>query len=90
MKALGFEVTKQQVIEMMKQFDPSSSGHIVYQDFVSLSRLYGIGINAGSVTDKILSRDPMEEISLAFKLFDDDNTGECGRRFETSTQGQYL
>eukprot|EP01053_Blabericola_migrator_P005611 Blabericola_migrator_1__5610@NODE_2853_length_2284_cov_156_691024_g1789_i0_p2_GENE_NODE_2853_length_2284_cov_156_691024_g1789_i0NODE_2853_length_2284_cov_156_691024_g1789_i0_p2_ORF_typecomplete_len166_score47_52EFhand_7/PF13499_6/7_7e13EFhand_7/PF13499_6/2e14EFhand_8/PF13833_6/0_23EFhand_8/PF13833_6/1_3e08EFhand_8/PF13833_6/0_023EFhand_8/PF13833_6/2_3e11EFhand_11/PF08976_11/8_6e11EFhand_11/PF08976_11/1_4e08EFhand_6/PF13405_6/1_2e07EFhand_6/PF13405_6/5_2EFhand_6/PF13405_6/0_00038EFhand_6/PF13405_ len=63
LKALGFDVTKQQVLELMKQYDPSNTGYIVYNDFVLL------------MTDKMLSRDPMEEIALAFKLFDDDNTG---------------
>eukprot|EP01057_Protomagalhaensia_wolfi_P005194 Protomagalhaensia_wolfi_Nauph_80__5193@NODE_556_length_2294_cov_215_958758_g401_i1_p3_GENE_NODE_556_length_2294_cov_215_958758_g401_i1NODE_556_length_2294_cov_215_958758_g401_i1_p3_ORF_typecomplete_len187_score41_16EFhand_7/PF13499_6/2_1e15EFhand_7/PF13499_6/3_6e14EFhand_8/PF13833_6/0_001EFhand_8/PF13833_6/8_1e09EFhand_8/PF13833_6/0_06EFhand_8/PF13833_6/2_5e11EFhand_11/PF08976_11/4_6e13EFhand_11/PF08976_11/1_4e08EFhand_6/PF13405_6/1_3e09EFhand_6/PF13405_6/1_2EFhand_6/PF13405_6/0_00045EFhand_6/PF len=63
LKALGFEVTKQQVLELMKQYDASNTGYILYNDFVLL------------MTDKMLSRDPMEEIALAFKLFDDDNTG---------------
>ena len=34
----------------------------------------------GTVTEKILARDPMEEIRRAFQLFDDDNTGKISIR----------
>jgi Ca2+-binding EF-hand superfamily protein len=33
-----------------------------------------------TVTEKILARDPMEEIRRAFQLFDDDNTGKISIR----------
>jgi centrin-3 len=32
------------------------------------------------VSEKILARDPMEEIKRAFQLFDDDNTGKITLR----------
>lgn len=32
------------------------------------------------VSEKILARDPMEEIKRAFQLFDDDNTGKISLR----------
>ena len=32
------------------------------------------------VTEKILSRDPLEEIKKAFQLFDDDGTGKISLR----------
>lgn len=33
-----------------------------------------------SVSEKILARDPMDEIRRAFQLFDDDNTGKISLR----------
>ena len=32
------------------------------------------------VTERILARDPMDEIRRAFQLFDDDNTGKISIR----------
>ena len=32
------------------------------------------------VSERILARDPMEEIQRAFQLFDDDNTGKISLR----------
>ncbi|KAH7649065.1 centrin like protein [Cryptosporidium bovis] len=64
MRALGFDVKKAQVLELMREYDKSGSGHVEYKDFVEI------------MTQKILERDPREEILKAFKLFDDDNTGK--------------
>ena len=33
-----------------------------------------------TVSERILARDPMEEIRRAFQLFDDDNTGKISLR----------
>lgn len=33
-----------------------------------------------AVSERILARDPMEEIRRAFQLFDDDNTGKISLR----------
>ena len=35
---------------------------------------------APTVSERILARDPMEEIRRAFQLFDDDNTGKISLR----------
>lgn len=37
-------------------------------------------MNNASVTEKILARDPLEEIRKAFKLFDEDGTGRISLR----------
>lgn len=36
--------------------------------------------NTPIVSERILARDPMEEIRRAFQLFDDDNTGKISLR----------
>ena len=38
------------------------------------------GIDTSLVTERILARDPQEEIRRAFQLFDDDNTGKISLR----------
>jgi centrin-3 len=37
-------------------------------------------MNEFAVTERILARDPMDEIRRAFQLFDDDNTGKISIR----------
>eukprot|EP00914_Ancora_sagittata_P033901 GHVO01068495.1.p1 GENE.GHVO01068495.1~~GHVO01068495.1.p1 ORF type:complete len:193 (+),score=32.44 GHVO01068495.1:32-580(+) len=64
MRALGFDVKKPQVLELMKEYDKANTGHIDFNDFMEI------------MTQKISERDPIEEIRKAFKLFDDDMTGK--------------
>ncbi len=68
MRALGFDVKKQEVLNLMKEFDREGSGQIEYPDFLEI------------MTHKIADRDPIEEILKAFKLFDEDNTGRISLR----------
>ena len=63
MRALGFDVKKQEVLNLMREYDREGTGQIEYPDFLEI------------MTTKISERDPIEEISKAFKLFDEDNTG---------------
>ena len=63
MRALGFDVRKQEVISLMKEYDRDNTGRIEYPDFLEI------------MTQKIADRNPTEEIYKAFKLFDDDNSG---------------
>lgn len=37
-------------------------------------------LNICTVSERILARDPMDEIRRAFQLFDDDNTGKISLR----------
>ena len=68
MRALGFDVKKQEVLNLMREYDREGSGQIEYPDFLEI------------MTIKINDRDPIEEISKAFKLFDEDNTGKISLR----------
>ncbi len=64
MRALGFEVKKEEVQRIMNEYDRTNSGEIGFDDFMEI------------MTQKIADRDPTEEMMKAFRLFDDDNTGK--------------
>ena len=68
MRALGFDVKKQEVLAIMRDFDRDGAGQIEYPDFLEI------------MTTKISERDPVEEILKAFKLFDEDTTGRISLR----------
>ncbi|KAI1905369.1 hypothetical protein AGOR_G00015410 [Albula goreensis] len=68
MRALGFDVKKADVLKILKDYDREGTGKITFEDFTEV------------VTDRILDRDPREEILKAFKLFDDDDSGKISLR----------
>jgi len=68
MRALGFDVKKAEVQELMRDYDRHQTGFIVYDDFREI------------LTERISQQDPAEEISKAFRLFDDDGTGKISFR----------
>ena len=68
MRALGFDVKKPEVVELMNEYDREGQGYIVFDDFLDI------------MTEKIKNRDPVEEILKAFKLFDEDNSGRISLR----------
>ena len=68
MRALGFDVKKQEVLGLMREYDRDGAGQIEYPDFLEI------------MTQKIAERDPVEEILKAFKLFDEDSTGRISLR----------
>lgn len=64
MRAMGFDVSKNEILEIMENKDPDNTGSINFQAFQEV------------VGDKMAQRDPIEEIRKAFALFDDDHTGK--------------
>ena len=114
MRALGFEMKKAEVVDLLKRF--GRDGLMEFDSFEKISeysdlpdlgwrapyawiasnlclgRRDGCGLGSGwkwaprgvvtrceselsPVTEKILQRDPMEDLRRAFSLFDDDGTG---------------
>jgi centrin-3 len=63
MRALGFDVKKEEIQRLMAEYDREGTGEISEADFMEI------------LTAKIATRDPAEEMMKAFRLFDDDGTG---------------
>lgn len=63
-RALGFEPKKEEIKRMIADIDKEATGKISYDDFLSV------------MTIKMAEKDTREEIMKAFKLFDDDETGD--------------
>ncbi|KAF8527432.1 hypothetical protein BU17DRAFT_81588 [Hysterangium stoloniferum] len=68
MRALGFDLKKAEVLKILRDHDKSGHGLMDFEDFAKV------------MSEKILARDPMDEIRRAFQLFDDDNTGKISIR----------
>ncbi|KDR85761.1 hypothetical protein GALMADRAFT_51572 [Galerina marginata CBS 339.88] len=68
MRALGFDLKKAEVLKLLRDHDKENVGLMDFQDFAKI------------MSERILERDPMEEIRRAFKLFDDDGTGKISLR----------
>ncbi|KAG6840901.1 Calcium-binding component of the spindle pole body (SPB) half-bridge [Blastosporella zonata] len=68
MRALGFDLKKAEVLKLLRDHDKSNSQTMDFESFAVI------------MTDRILARDPDEEIRRAFHLFDDDNTGKISVR----------
>jgi centrin-3 len=63
MRALGFDLKKAEAQALLREYDRAGDGRITERDFTE------------AVTERILDRNPMEEILKAFRLMDDDSTG---------------
>ena len=82
MRALGFDVKKNDVLKLVHEADNTNNGNVNFDLFIEISRLqiepcycYEKWLFL-TVTEKYSERDPEEEIQKAFKLFDDDDTGK--------------
>merc|ERR1711976_583398 len=64
MRALGFEPNKEEIQKMISDVDDDGSGTIEFSEFLQM------------MSQKILNRDPKDDILKAFRLFDDDETGK--------------
>lgn len=60
MRALGFDVPKQEVLEILQQYDRKNGRRIRREDFTKV------------MTHRIQARDPEEEVRRAFRLFAGD------------------
>ena len=63
MRALGFEPRKEEIKKMVAEVDKNASGKLTLENFLQL------------MANKMSEKDTKEEIMKAFKLFDDDDTG---------------
>merc|ERR1712193_537953 len=63
MKALGCEPKPGEIEKMISEVDDDGGGEIGFDEFLKMG------------TDKILNKDPKDDMIKAFKLFDDDQTG---------------
>jgi len=63
MRALGFEVKKEEVKTMLSAIDKDANGEVSLDEFTQM------------MTGKMGERDSKEEIMKVFQLFDEDNTG---------------
>merc|ERR1712023_503673 len=68
MRALGFEVKKEELKKMISDIDNDGNGDIDFNEFL------------GMMTGKMGEKDTREDIEKVFKLFDDDNTGKISLR----------
>ena len=63
MRSLGFDPTKNELMEITKEFDRNQTGRIGFPDFME------------AMSKKYIERNPTELILKAFKLFDSDGSG---------------
>merc|ERR1712091_58549 len=62
-RALGFEIKKEELKKMISDIDNDGNGDIDFGEFLEM------------MTGKMGEKDSREDIEKVFKLFDDDNTG---------------
>merc|ERR1712139_433015 len=68
MRALGFEVKKEELKKMISDIDNDGNGSIEFQEFLQM------------MTGKMGEKDTREDIEKVFKLFDDDKTNKISFR----------
>merc|ERR1711998_38152 len=64
MQALGFEPTSDEIAKMMNDIDADGNATVEIEEFLEM------------MEGKMAGKDPVEEMSKAFKLYDLDNKGK--------------
>lgn len=67
MRALGFEMTEEQIEQMIRDVDKDGSGAIEFPEFCQM------------MTAKIGERDTKEDLKRAFKIIDQDKNGTISK-----------
>lgn len=85
MRALGFDLKKAEVLKILRDHDKTGHGLMEFDDFAKISKssenyIFAVLPYNCRVSERILARDPLDEIKRAFQLFDDDNTGKISLR----------
>jgi len=68
MRALGFDVNKQEIKKIMQDLDKSLIEKVNYNEFLSI------------MTPRMAEKDTRDEILKIFRLFDEDSTGKISFR----------
>lgn len=68
MRALGFDVNKQEIKKIMQDLDKSLTEKVSYNEFL------------GVMTPRMAEKDTRDEILKIFRLFDEDSTGKISFR----------
>jgi len=64
MRALGFEPRKDEIKKMLASVSADQSGEVTREQFIEM------------MASRLIEKDARDEISKAFRLFDDDETGK--------------
>eukprot|EP00928_Gymnodinium_smaydae_P056341 TRINITY_DN39734_c0_g1_i1.p1 TRINITY_DN39734_c0_g1~~TRINITY_DN39734_c0_g1_i1.p1 ORF type:complete len:220 (-),score=53.05 TRINITY_DN39734_c0_g1_i1:147-710(-) len=67
-RAMGFEIKKQEALDLMSRYDREENGYIGFDAFEEI------------MTQRYANQDPMDEIRKAFELFDEDKRGRISFR----------
>ena len=68
MRALGFEIKKQEVLRLIEQHDLQRTGTIGQTEFLEI------------MEQRVSARDPEDELRKAFALFDEEGSGRISLR----------
>ncbi|GAA5887217.1 hypothetical protein JCM16303_007380 [Sporobolomyces ruberrimus] len=80
LRALGFDFKKAEVLKLMRERNTSNGGEDTLTNGGGGQLMIGLEAFLGIAEELILSRDPLDEIRRAFRLFDEENSGKISFR----------